>query len=105
MPTSESMPVKMPGESPSNVESPWLKKQQWLVTELNERKLPVEQLLKTLNDSKDVDEWMPKCVSICTDLVDNPVKFCGAFWHDKKQWYHGPVKTRPISKTSESSST
>ena len=38
-------------------------------------------------------EWIPQCTLLMEGIVSNPKEFCGAFWKDREQWYHGPVKT------------
>jgi len=37
-------------------------------------------------------DWMMKCVEGCKNFVTDPKEFCGAFWRDGSQWYHGPIK-------------
>ena len=53
----------------------------------------VQILTKTLRESTSKPQWMGRCVRICSELVDDPAEFCGAFWNDEEQLYHGPVKT------------
>lgn len=58
-------------------------------------KWPAEKaILKILKIRKtDKTSWMSECTKICSELVKDPAEFCGAFWRDREQWYHGPVKT------------
>jgi len=51
------------------------------------------KLWESLHESESKPEWMSKCQLIVGELVDNPSDFCGAFWVDGEQWYHGPIKT------------
>jgi len=52
----------------------------------------IKKLREILQKCSEKDEFISECSLLVKDLVRDPKDFCGAFWHDKEQWYHGPQK-------------
>lgn len=58
-----------------------------------QEKPKVAELMETLRASETEDQFMTSCKRVVDGWVKDPEDFCGAFWRDGKQWYHGPQKT------------
>jgi len=52
----------------------------------------VQELRETLSSCTEQPDFMKRCSRIVGELVADPEDFCGAFWQDREQWYHGPQK-------------
>lgn len=57
-----------------------------------QKQLVIPDLLLLAEKFSEEDQFMTICVRHVTGLIKDPVDFCGAFWKDKDQWYHGPQK-------------
>jgi hypothetical protein len=59
----------------------------------NYNKSMIDDLILLSKSSSSIDPFMEACKVRVKGWVKDPEDFCGAFWKDKEQWYHGPQKT------------